>query len=179
MSWPLGSYGSSAAASLLSRSKVRAGAKNLTLDRTLASLMKLCIAVQKCCGTSSKSVWQHWEHPLNPLAIVQIMTTTFHATASILNSFAQLTLKPQDSSEIRHSFEAFASRCFGSVDTASSHLTLSLPLPGFYIEDISCSKVILRTWQKFYHEHDGQAHVLSWPEQPLSSSLVFTKNHFC
>ena len=96
-----------------------------------------------------KSVWQHWEHPLNPLAIVQIMTTTFHATASILNSFAQLTLKPQDSSEIRHSFEAFASRCFGSVDTASSHLTLSLPLPGFYIEDISCSKVILRTWQNF------------------------------
>lgn len=54
-----------------------------------------------------KSVWQHWEHLLNPLAIVQIMTTTFHATASILNSFAQLTLKPQDSSEIRHSFEAF------------------------------------------------------------------------
>lgn len=53
MSWPLASYGSTAAASLLSRSKVRAGAKNLPLDRTLASLMKLCIAVQKCCGTSS------------------------------------------------------------------------------------------------------------------------------
>lgn len=30
-----------------------------------------------------------------------IMTTTFHATAGILNSFAQLTLKPQDSPEIR------------------------------------------------------------------------------
>lgn len=69
MSWPLGSYGSSAAASLLSRSKVRAGAKNLTLDRTLASLMKLCIAVQKCCGTSSSQCGSTGNIPWTPLQL--------------------------------------------------------------------------------------------------------------
>lgn len=98
MSWPLGSNGSTAAASLLSRSKVRVGAKNLPLDRTWALLCRSVVEPAQVCV-------QHWEHPLNPLAIVQIMTTTFHATAGILNSFAQLTLKPQDSQEIRHSFE--------------------------------------------------------------------------